>query len=441
MKNDVLRNTYLPELGKPTKGKVRDIYFLHDQMALIASDRISAFDKILPESIQDKGTILTQLSLFWFEKTRDLIPNHLVACPDPNVLLVKKCQPIMAEIIVRGFLAGSMWRDYQAGKRMKCGVPLPEGLKQNDPLPEPIVTPTTKSDHGHDEDITAEELVAKGVMSAATWTSVKNAALKLYKRGQEILKQKGIILVDTKYEFGIAPNGEILLIDEIHTPDSSRFWFQHDYDRKEMKFPDKEFLREWLRGQGFIGNGAIPPLPADVVEKVRAGYRQVYETITSQKLEGFSDPIPRRLLANLKREKVIQGYFALIWAGSESDKLHVEKIATALQEHQIPLSIVYASAHKDPRKTLELIEQYNESLEPMVCITVAGRSNALSGVLAANLKWPVIACPPFKDYSDYQVNIHSTLQMPSKVPSMTVIDPANAALAAARILNTMELLS
>ncbi|HSX04207.1 MAG TPA: phosphoribosylaminoimidazolesuccinocarboxamide synthase [Rhabdochlamydiaceae bacterium] len=438
MQTHLLPNTFLPELGRPTKGKVRDIYFLKDQLALVASDRISVFDRILPEPIQDKGAILTKLSLFWFEQTKDLVPNHLVDHPDPNVLLAKRCQPIKAEIIVRGFLAGSMWRDYQKGKRVKCGVPLPEGLKQNDPLKEPIVTPTTKSEEGHDEDITAEELIASGVMSASTWNYIKEAALKLYKRGCELLKSKGLILVDTKYEFGIAPNGEILLIDEIHTPDSSRFWFQDDYDRKEVKFPDKEFLREWLRSQGFTGSGVIPSLPPEIIEKVRAGYVSLYEAITGQKLEPASATISKRLIANLKQAKMIQGVFALIWAGSESDKPHVDKIVATLQEQQIPLSIVYASAHKDPRKTLELITEYNESLESLVCITVAGRSNALSGVLAANLKWPVIACPPFKDYSDYLVNIHSTLQMPSKVPSMTVIDPANAALAAARILKSMD---
>ena len=434
-----LKSIYLPELGLPRRGKVREIYEQENYLTLVASDRVSVFDRILPEPLQDKGMVLTKLSMFWFEQTQDIIQNHILAHPDPNVLIVKKCRPIMAEVIVRGFLAGSLWRDYQSGKRKKCGISLPEGLKQYDPLPEIIVTPTTKNPGGHDEDITKEELIQNGIITKDLWEQIESAAKKLYHRGQEVLKTKGLTLVDTKYEFGLDDNQRLTLIDEIHTPDSSRFWFQQDYEKKEVKFPDKEFLREWLRKNGFTGEGPIPSIPYEIKEKVREGYRHVYEIITGRPLNAYKTPVSKRILTNLKQHQMIKGVFALIIAGSEKDQEHADKITGVLKDHHIPFSFIVASAHKHPHQVLKLIEQYNESIEPMVCVTIAGKSNALSGVVASNLKWPVIACPPFKDYADYLTNIHSSLQMPSNVPVMTVIDPANAALAALRILKTMEL--
>lgn len=439
MQTTTLRHSFLPELGTPRHGKVREIYTHDDTLTLVASDRISVFDRILPDSIPDKGRILTQLSLFWFEKTKDILSNHFISHPDPNVLVVQKCQPILIEMIVRGYLVGSLWRDYQAGKRVKCGIQIPEGLLQNDPLPEPILTPTTKSEEGHDEDLTEEEILKQGLASQEVWEKAKKMALSLYKRGVEVLRERGLVLVDTKYEFGLDSKGNLMLIDEIHTPDSSRFWFEKDRACKEVKFPDKEFLRQWLREQGFTGEGQIPTLPEEIKQKVREGYTQVYQTITGELLSSEQEVTPRRLVANLKRQKMIRGIFALILAGSESDRVHFEKILAVLKEQHIPTDVFVASAHKQPKVVLDLIDRYNESLEPMVCIAVAGRSNALSGLVASSLKWPVIACPPFKDHSDYLTNIHSSLQMPSQVPAMTVIDPANAALAAVRILKTMEL--
>jgi phosphoribosylaminoimidazole-succinocarboxamide synthase len=436
-----LNHSFLPELGMPRHGKVREIYEKEDTLALISSDRISVFDRILPHPIQDKGRVLTKLSHFWFEKTKDLVANHVISHPDPNVLIVKKCQPIMIEVIVRGYLAGSLARDYQAGKRKKCGIILPEGLQLNDPLHSVLVTPTTKSLHGHDEDITKEELISQGLVTPELWNKIEKTALQLYARGQEIVGAKGLILVDTKYEFGLDKEGRLTLIDEIHTPDSSRFWFKNDYANKQVRYPDKEFVREWMRSQGFIGEGAVPDLPQDVRDKASRSYREIYEIITGDKLPEEHEPVAKRLLKHLKQASIIKGMHALIISGSEKDQAHVDKIAGGLTEEGIPFHQYVASAHKHPKRVFELLEQYNESLEPLVCITVAGRSNALSGVVAANLKWPVIACPPFKDYSDYLANIHSTLQMPSQVPSMTVIDPSNAALAAAKILKTMEMAS
>ena len=195
-----------------------EIYSHQNQLTMIASNRISVFDRILPDPIPNKGRILTGLSLFWFDKTKDIIQSHLISHPDPNIMIIKKCTPILVEVIIRGYLVGSLWRDYQGGKRIKCGIPLPEGLKENDPLPDLIVTPTTKSSHGHDEDITKQEIIATGLATPEVWQQVKKTALALYKRGRDHLKQKGMILVDTKYEFGLDDQGQVVLIDEIHTP-------------------------------------------------------------------------------------------------------------------------------------------------------------------------------------------------------------------------------
>ncbi|NGX57517.1 MAG: Phosphoribosylaminoimidazole-succinocarboxamide synthase [Chlamydiae bacterium] len=438
MSYHTLRETFIPELGTPRKGKVRDIYENGKTLALISSDRVSIFDRILEQPIQDKGKILTELSLFWFEKTKDIIQNHIISHPDPNVIIVKKCEPIMVEMIVRGYLVGSMWRDYAAGKRTKCGIAIPESLKENDPLPTPIVTPTTKSVEGHDEDITKEELIQQGIVSADLWNKLEKTSLELYQRGQEIVNQRGMILVDTKYEFGLDEEDQLVLIDEIHTPDSSRYWYVKDVERKQIRFPDKEFVREWGRSQGFTGDGKVPVLPEEIMLEVSRSYKEIYHNITGQSIGDESFNIPDRLICNLRREKLIKGVYCHLVLGSEVDRPHAEKITKVLEEHGIPHEITVASAHKNTKKVIELIDNFNQSLEPVVFITIAGRSNALSGVFAANTHWPVIACPPFKDKSDYLVNIHSTLQMPSNVPVLTVIEPENAALAAMRILKVME---
>jgi phosphoribosylaminoimidazole-succinocarboxamide synthase len=439
MTNATLKSTFLPELGKRKQGKVRDIYEDEKTLTFITSDRISVFDRVLNEAIPQKGHILNDISLFWFEQTKDIIPNHIIKSIDPNVMIVRKCKPLMVEMIVRNFLTGSLWRDYEKGSRMKCGNPLPEGLKEHDQLPHPIVTPTTKSTKGHDEDITKEELIEQRIVTKEQWQQLETISMKLFLRGQEVLNEKGIILVDTKYEFGIDEAGELTLIDEVHTPDSSRFWFKENFERKELNFPDKEFAREYCRGKGFIGEGLLPQIPDEIITKIHSGYKDVYETITGTPLDQPHPSVPQRVLQSLRESEVIKGYFVLIITGSEKDQPHVDKITAKLDECGIPHNSYVASAHKTPHKTLAIIEEYNQSLEPVVCITVAGKSNALSGLVAANLRWPVIACPPFKDYSDYLTNIHSSLQMPSNVPALTAIDPQNAALAAEKILKTMEM--
>lgn len=427
-----LSSTFIPELGEETSGKVRGRYIIDDQLVLISSDRISCFNRILPQQIPLKGQVLNEISQWWFEQTKDIVPNHLIECPDPNVTIAKLCKPLPVEVVVRGYLCGSMWRAYASGARNMYGLTLPEGMEENQAFEQPILTPTTKDEV--DRPITRDEIISLGLVDEKTWNQVEEIALKLFERGQSVAQSKGLILVDTKYEFGLDTQGDLTLIDEVHTPDSSRFWFQSDVERKQLRFPDKEYVRKWLQEQGFLGDGKVPELPQAITEKASSGYLDVFQTMLGQPLQQRKSAIRSRVVESLVDRKLIKGYFAVIFAGSTSDAPHVERICQGLEKEGVPHQVIYASAHKQTQAVVDLIQKYNSSLEPVVYIAVAGMSNALGGVLAANTHWPVINCPPFKDHADYAVNIHSSIQMPSNVPAMTVTHPGNAALAAARIL-------
>lgn len=268
------------------RGKVRDVYFFGEKMAMIATDRISAFDYILPRAIPFKGQVLNQVASGFLELTKDIVPNWIESIPHPNVAIGKKCDPVPIEMVIRGYLAGHAWREYKAGKRMLCGVPLPEGLKQNDKLPEPIITPATKAQEGHDEDISREEILAQGIVSEADYIKLETYTRALFARGTELAAKKGLILVDTKYEFGKFDD-EIYLIDEVHTPDSSRYFYANGYqdrqDRGEVqKQLSKEFVREWLMEQGFQGKDGqqMPDMPDEFVNLVSARYIELFEKIT-----------------------------------------------------------------------------------------------------------------------------------------------------------------
>ena len=239
------------------RGKVRDVYFFGDQMAMVATDRISAFDHILPRAIPFKGQVLNQVASTFLTQTADIVPNWVESIPHPNVTIGKKCDAIPIEMVIRGYLAGHAWREYQSGKRMLCGVPLPEGLKQNDRLPTPIITPATKAEEGHDEDISREEILSQGIVSEADYLKLEHYTRALFARGTELAAKKGLILVDTKYEFGKFDN-EVYLIDEVHTPDSSRYFYAEGYQERQdndeiQKQLSKEFVREWLMEHGFQG--------------------------------------------------------------------------------------------------------------------------------------------------------------------------------------------
>lgn len=272
------------------KGKVRDVYYFGDLMAMIATDRISAFDVILPRAIPDKGRVLNQIAAQNLEATRPLVPNWVISTPDPNVTIGFRCDPFPVEMVIRGYLAGHAAREYKAGKRSLCGVPLPEGLKENDKLPNPIITPTTKAKVGHDEDISREEILDKGLVAETDWAILEQYTLALFQKGTELAAKRGLILVDTKYEFG-KHDGKIYLIDEVHTPDSSRYFYQEGYAIRQragepQKQLSKEFVRQWLIENGFQGKEGqrIPEMTDEIVASISGRYRELYEQVTGENL-------------------------------------------------------------------------------------------------------------------------------------------------------------
>lgn len=287
------------------KGKVRDVYTLQgDILVMIATDRLSAFDVVLPQGIPFKGQILNQIASEFLAQTQSVVPNWLIATPDPNVSIGKLCQPFKVEMVVRGYLSGHAAREYQAGKRSLCGVPLPEGLKENDPLPHPIITPTTKADNGaHDMDISREEILQKKIVSEEDYQQLEHYALKLFAKGTEIAQKRGLILVDTKYEFGKDAQGQIRLIDEVHTPDSSRYFYEQDYrQRQEKGLPprqlSKEFVRQWLIEQGFQGKvgQSVPPMTQDYIQSITDRYIELYEQLLGQPFQpAYTENIPQRI--------------------------------------------------------------------------------------------------------------------------------------------------
>ncbi|MCZ6899492.1 MAG: phosphoribosylaminoimidazolesuccinocarboxamide synthase [Bacteroidetes bacterium] len=271
------------------KGKVRDVYFFPDKIVAVVSDRISAFDHILPRPIPYKGQILNQIAAKFLMETQKMVPNWLESCPDPNVSIGKRCSPIPIEMVIRGYLTGHAWREYKAGKRLLCGVPLPEGLKENNQLPQPIITPSTKAEEGHDEDISREEILSRGIVNEEDYSFMERNTRALYQYGVEYAKCRGLILVDTKYEFG-RYGSEILLIDEIHTPDSSRYFYLEGYQERQalgepQKQLSKEFVRQWLISQGFQGlqGQSMPKMDDVVVNSISERYIELFEKVTGQK--------------------------------------------------------------------------------------------------------------------------------------------------------------
>ncbi len=272
------------------RGKVRDVYYFGDTMAMVATDRISAFDVVLPKAIPDKGRVLNQIAAFNLAATKKVVPNWVIQTPDPNVTIGFKCEPFAVEMVVRGYLAGHAAREYKAGKRILCGVPLPEGLKENNKLPTPIITPTTKAHIGHDEDISREAILARGIVSESDYKQLEDYTLKLYALGTEMAAKRGLILVDTKYEFG-KHKGIIYLIDEVHTPDSSRYFYQDGYAERQQKGEaqkqlSKEFVRQWLIENGFQGKEGqqVPEMTDKIVQSISERYQELYQQMTGETL-------------------------------------------------------------------------------------------------------------------------------------------------------------
>ena len=280
----------LPHQINEYHGKVRDVYYLdYELLVMIASDRISAFDVILPSPIPFKGQVLNQIAAYMLAATKDICPNWLLDCPAPNVAIGKKCTPFKIEMVVRGNLVGHAWRTYQAGGRKLCGVTLPEGMNENDYFPTPIITPSTKASEGHDEDISKEEIIAQGLASAADWTVLEKYALALFQRGKEIAAHRGLILVDTKYEFGKIGD-TIYLMDEIHTPDSSRYFYADGFEERQSKKEkqkqlSKEFVREWLIANNFMGKEGqtVPAMSAEWIDTISKRYIELYEQVIGEK--------------------------------------------------------------------------------------------------------------------------------------------------------------
>lgn len=459
----------LPELGSAQSGKVRESFARGDTRLLVATDRLSAFDRILAR-VPYKGQVLNQLAAFWFERTRDIIPNHVLAIPDPNITLARECTPFPVEVVVRGYVTGvtstSLWHHYERGARELYGIRLPDGLRKNDPLPTPLITPTTKAAAGHDDRLTSSEVVDQGYVPAGDWDVVQRAALALFARGREIALAGGLILVDTKYEFGRAPGGQITLIDEIHTPDSSRFWLADSYAQRhargeEPESFDKELVRLWYAEHGYRGDGDPPAMPDDLIVQTSQRYIAVYEMLTGTVFQPAEYPADERIRKVLSLGVQSPGVreskpptpdsldsetpesqtpdsqtprlLTVIIMGSRSDLPLGERVAETLQGFGVPCELRIASAHKSARHLLDLLAEYERDPRAKVYVTIAGRSNALSGMVDANVTAPVIACPPASDAFG-GADLYSSLRMPGGVAPAVVLEPEGAALLAAKIL-------
>jgi phosphoribosylaminoimidazole-succinocarboxamide synthase len=308
MENVITRTDFKFEGQKSVyHGKVRDVYNIHDSyLVMVATDRISAFDVILPRGIPYKGQILNQIATKFLDNTDDIVPNWKIASPDPNVTIGLIAEPIKIEMVIRGYLSGHAWRIYKSGVRKICGVHLPEGMRENDKFPEPIITPTTKAEKGHDEDISREEILEKGIIYESHYNLLEQYTIKLFKRGTKLAAEKGLILVDTKYEFGTR-DGKIYLIDEIHTPDSSRYFYAEGYDERQrmgerqIQF-SKEFVREWLMERNFQGKDGqvVPEMPDEFVMQVSERYTDLYEKLTGEKfVKSDTTEILKRISGNI----------------------------------------------------------------------------------------------------------------------------------------------
>lgn len=292
-----------PDQTSVYHGKVRDVYTIgNDLLVMVASDRISAFDVILPKGIPGKGAILNLIAAKFLRATEDICPNWLIDTPAPNVSVGHRCEPFRVEMVIRGYLTGHAWREYRSGKRMLCGVPLPEGMKEHDRFPEPIITPATKAEEGHDEDISREEILKRGIVPEVHYSTMENYTRELFWRGTEMAIEKGLILVDTKYEFGLL-KGKVVLMDEIHTPDSSRYFYADGYEERQEKGEQqkqlsKEFVREWLIENGFQGKEGqvIPEMTGERVEMIASRYRELFERITGEPFD--------QSLAEVSREEI-----------------------------------------------------------------------------------------------------------------------------------------
>ena len=303
-----IKSTHFEFIGQSKfyRGKVRDVYTVQEKLVMVASDRISAFDHVLPRAIPFKGQVLNQIALHFLKATSDIVPNWVEAAPDPNVAIGLACEPFPIEMVIRGYCVGHAWRTYRSGERLLCGVTMPEGMKENDAFPKPIITPATKAEEGHDEDISREEIIRQGIISEEDYVLLEKYTRALFQRGTEMAAEQGLILADTKYEFG-KKDGKIILIDEIHTPDSSRYFYKDGFEERQasgekQKHLSKEFVREWLIENGFQGleGQVMPEMPDEFVQRVSERYIELFEHITGQAFEkANTENIQERIFENI----------------------------------------------------------------------------------------------------------------------------------------------
>ena len=468
-------NVNIPELkGKDAggkekfyRGKVRDGYTLDgNERLLVSTDRISAFDHVLG-TIPYKGAVLNSIAAHFLQKATDVFPNAFREVVGANAMIQDDLEILPVEAIVRAYVAGSAARDYFDRKmRKKCGIDLSAYLlegRRNERFTELLFTPSTKAEHGHDEDITEEQILKQCLMTKEQLNAVKFGSLKVFKLGEKLAAEHGLILVDTKFEYGLDANGNVKMCDEVLTPDSSRYWIAESYTSRYacLRDPDdlsKEFLRQALieriakkvgTDEKSIG-GMLDTLPRDVFvsvidDELRADvamrYLHLYKQLTGNELAlEVGDP-RERLYVDLKKSGKIKGYFVPIIAGSASDDEHVKKITWELAKRGIPHEHRVCSAHRDPvRLVEEVMSHYEDSIEPVVYVTVAALSNGLSSTVAGNTGWPVIACPPGpKAEKPYSVNdIWSTIRTPPGVPPMAVLEPANVGAAVQRMFGLFD---
>ena len=421
-------------------GKVRRVEDIgYGMLLLSASDRLSCFDHHRCD-VPMKGTCLNNMSKWWFDATEHIINNHYIYS-DGKYMLARKTTPIKLEVVVRGYMTGSsstsIWTKYKNGEREIYGLTFRDGYKKNEKLDEIVITPTTKG--VVDRPITREEIInpVTGYLSEEDYSFIETRALELFKFGQQEADTRGLILVDTKYEFGRLPNGEIILIDEIHTCDSSRYWLKDNYSHlfgegKEPLKLDKDVVRDYVKEH---------PDQTDIPAELISHVNDVYLTYL-RRLVNDDNYCPVNNFASEEQFldhcfNNILNEFVVVLAGSVSDRAHVEKIQKCLKDQNVYSRAHFSSAHKNTREVLGLIDGYNSmwGRRRVVFVTVAGRSNALSGVTACNTPYPVIACPPFSDKVDQIVNINSTLQCPSKVPVMTILEPGNVAICVRRMFD------
>ena len=427
----------LERVNEPYIGKVRKVSDIgYGYLMLSASDRLSSFDRYICD-IPGKGCVLNNMSKWWFKNTLHIIDNHHVYSQGQH-MIVRKTQPIKLEFVVRGYMTGStstsIWPMYKSGKRNMYGINFRDGYSKNEKLDQIILTPTTKG--VTDVPITGAEIVEQNYLTQEQYDFIARKSIELFTCGQNIASQNGLILVDTKYEFGFLGN-RIILIDELHTCDSSRYWKKDTYQQrlsegKEPEKLDKDCIRDYIKSQCDPYNDPIPKVPQELISKVKNVYNQYYNIFDNNELTTencHEDNVHDDFFENIINR------FVIIISGSVSDRPHCLNIQNKLKDKGIYSVIYHCSAHKDTKGVLNILNRYENQKRRLCYVTVAGMSNALSGVVSCNTQFPVVGCPPFADKTDMIVNINSTLQCPSNVPVMTILSPGNVALAISKIFN------